>query len=68
MKIDENSININEKALKLINELICHDDIYAAVTDPKAYAVATMGIVRGILDMADAMKGELKNDRREKTD
>ncbi len=66
MKIDENSIN--KKALKLINELICHDDIYAAVTDPKAYAVAKLGIVRGILDMAEAMKGELKNDRREKTD
>ena len=64
MKIDENSIN--KKALKLINELICHDDIYAAVTDPKAYAVATMGIVRGILDMAEALKGEMKNDRREK--
>lgn len=66
MKIDENSIN--KKALKLINELICHDDIYAAVTEPKAYAVATLGIVRGILDMAEALKGELKNDRREKTD
>ena len=61
MKIDENTIN--EKALKLINELICYDDMYAAGTDPKAYAVATLGIVRGILDMAGALKGELKNDR-----
>ena len=60
MKIDENTIN--EKALKLIDELICYDDIYAAGTDPKAHAVATLGITRGILDMADAMKGELKND------
>lgn len=53
---------INEKALKLIDELICYDDIYAAGTDPKVYAVATLGIARGILDMAEAMKGELKND------
>ena len=60
MRIDENTIN--EKALKLINELICYDDIYAAGTDPKTYALATLGIARGILDMAEAMKGELKND------
>lgn len=61
MKIDENIIN--EKAMELIDELVCDDDIYAAGTDPKAYAVATLGIVRGILDMAWALKGELKNDR-----
>lgn len=61
MKIDENIIN--EKAIELIDELICYDDMYAAETDPKAYAVATLGIVRGILDMAGALKGELKNDR-----
>ena len=61
--IDENTIN--EKALKLINELICYDDIYAAVTDPKAYAVATPGIVRGIMDMAGALKGELKEESAE---
>lgn len=61
MKIDENIIN--EKAMALIDELICYDDMYAAETDPKAYAVATLGIVRGILDMAGALKGELKNDR-----
>ena len=63
MKIDENTIN--EKALKLINELICYDDMYAAGTDPKAYAVATLGIVRGILDMAGALKGELKNEQKD---
>lgn len=63
MKIDENII-INEKAMELIDELICYDDIYAAGTDPKAYAVATLGIVRGILDMAGALKGELKNEQK----
>nr|DAT70319.1 MAG TPA: hypothetical protein [Caudoviricetes sp.] len=61
MKIDE--CIINEKAIELIDELICYDDIYAAGTDPRAYAVATLGIVRGMLDMAGALKGELKNDR-----
>lgn len=57
MKIDE--CIINEKAMELIDELICYDDMYAAGTDPKAYAVATLGIVRGILDMAGAMKKEI---------
>lgn len=61
MKIDE--CIINEKAMELIDELVCDDDIYAAGTDSKAYAVATLGIVRGILDMAWVLKGELKNDR-----
>ena len=65
MKIDENSIN--EKAVELIDKLVNYDFIYET-DDLEEFAVMTMGIVRGILDMADAMKGELKNDRREKTD
>ncbi|MEI3504162.1 MAG: hypothetical protein V8Q42_11110 [Anaerovoracaceae bacterium] len=62
MKIDE--CIINEKAMALIDEFICYDDIYAAETDPRAYAVATLGIVRGVLDMAGALKGELKNEQK----
>ena len=65
MKIDENSIN--EKAVELIDKLVNYDFIYET-DDLEEFAVMTMGIVRGILDMAEAMKGELKNDRREKTD
>ena len=65
MKIDENSIN--EKAVELIDKLVNYDFIYET-DDLEEFAVMTMGIVRGILDMAEALKGELKNDRREKTD
>lgn len=65
MKIDENSIN--EKAVELIDKLVNYDFIYET-DDLEEFAVMTMGIVRGILDMAEALKGEMKNDRREKTD
>lgn len=65
MKIDENSIN--EKAVELIDKLVNYDFIYET-DDLEEFAVMTMGIVRGILDMAEALKGELKNDRREKTE
>ena len=63
MKIDENSIN--EKAVELIDKLVNYDFIYET-DDLEEFAVMTMGIVRGILDMAEALKGEMKNDRREK--
>lgn len=65
MKIDENSIN--EKAVKLIDGLVSHDFIYET-DDLKEFAAMALGFVRGILDMAEAWKGELKNDRREETD
>ena len=65
MKIDENSIN--EKAVELIDKLVNYDFIYET-DDLEEFAAMTLGIVRGILDMAEAMKGELKNDRREETD
>lgn len=66
--IDENTIN--EKALKLINENVGYNLMYDASVDLKEteLATTTLGIVRGILDMAEALKGELKNDRREETD
>lgn len=61
MKIDENIIN--EKAIELIDELVSYDFIYG--TDGrKEFAVLSMGIVRGILDMAGALKGELKNEQK----
>lgn len=62
MEIDENIIN--EKALKLINENVGYNLMYDASVDLKEteLATTTLGIVRGILDMAEAMKGELKND------
>ena len=60
MKIDENIIN--ENAMALIDELVSYDFIYDT-DDRKEFAVLSMGIVRGILDMAGALKGELKNDR-----
>lgn len=60
MKIDE--CIINEKAIELIDELVSYDFIYDT-DNRKEFAVLSMGIVRGILDMAGALKGELKNDR-----
>ena len=61
MKIDENIIN--EKAIEMIDELVSYDFIYG--TDGrKEFAVLSMGIVRGILDMAGALKGELKNEQK----
>ena len=60
MKIDE--CIINEKAMALIDEFVSYDFIYDT-DDRKEFAVLTIGIVRGILDMAGALKGELKNDR-----
>ena len=62
MEIDENIIN--EKALKLIDENVGYNLMYDASVDLKEteLATTTLGIVRGILDMAEAMKGELKNE------
>lgn len=59
MKIDENIIN--EKAMELIDELVSYDFIYDT-DDLKEFAALSMGIVRGIMDMAGELKGELKND------
>ncbi len=62
MKIDENIIN--EKAMELIDELVSYDFIYDT-DDLKEFAVLSMGIVRGILDMAGELKGELKNEQKD---
>ena len=62
MRIDENIIN--EKAIELIDELVSYDFIYDT-DDLKEFAVLSMGIVRGTLDMAGALKGELKNEQKD---
>lgn len=62
MKIDENTIN--EKAIELIDELVSYDFIYDT-DDLKEFAVLSMGIVRGILDMAGALKGEMKDEQKD---
>lgn len=60
MKIDENIIN--EKAIEMIYQLIDPDLIYDTSGELRDLAVLTLGRVRGILDMAGALKGELKNE------
>ncbi len=56
---------INEKALKLIDRSMDYELIYDAEADleKSELTAVTLGMIRGILDMAEAMKGELKNDK-----
>ena len=62
MTIDKNILNA--KAMELIDELTSYDFIYDT-DDLKEFAVLSMGIVRGILDMAGELKGELKNEQKD---
>ena len=64
MKIDENIIN--EKAMELIDEIANYDFVYNT-DDLKEFAVQSIGVVQGILDMAEALKGELKNEQKNNT-
>lgn len=57
---------INEKALELIDRSMDYELIYDAEADfeKSELTAVTLGMIRGILDMAGALKGELKNEQK----
>lgn len=63
MKIDE--CIINEKATRLIDGLLDPDLIYDTSGELRELAVLTLGRIRGILDMAGALKGEMKDEQKD---
>lgn len=59
MRITEDCINHN--AMKLIDENNVPWEMYEANGDADNQRLITMGYVRGVLDMAEAMKEVLKS-------
>lgn len=59
MKITEDCINHN--AMKLIDESNLPWEMYEANDDADHQRLITMGYVRGVLEMADVMKGVIKS-------
>ena len=59
MKIDESCINHN--ALRIINDIVAYPYEYGEQNEDADHCrLLTIGAVRGVLDMAEAMKEVLK--------
>lgn len=60
MKIDENTINHN--AVRLIDDIVTDFANNNVIECDDAYKTITIGYIKGICDMANAMKEVLKVD------